>query len=75
METDGGDGDDDGDKQHLELVRDLVQMDVNEIIGAYVPVQVLVRHMLYKHVEVDADLDIFVYVFLSLYYLENRRYC
>ena len=75
METDGGDGDDDGDKQHLELVQDSVQMGVSEIIVACVPVLVLVRHMLYKNAEVDADLDIFVYAFLSLYYLENIEYC
>lgn len=66
METDGGDGDDDGDKQHLELVQDLVQTGVSGIIEACVPVLGLVRHMLHKNVEVDADLDISVYAYLSL---------
>ena len=72
METDGGDGDDDGDKQHLELVQDLVQTGVSGIIEACVPVLVLVRHMLHKNVEVDADLDISVYAYLSLSNLEER---
>jgi hypothetical protein len=72
MEKDGGD--DDGDKQHPELVQDLVQMGVGETIEACVPVLALVRHMLYKNVEVHADRDISVYVFLSMHYLENRNF-